>query len=185
MKARTIATVLPSGSADRRVVERFVEAVAAARAGCREALEVARSRLRIDHGRERGGIGRDDGVLAQAALQAEAGHAEVRILIGELQVARVVGGFRNAPGHAERRRRSSIWRCTISRLVCSSRLPAGARMTSDGIRYSNIDPDHEISAAPCATGVTARPRRNQCRAGTSPLAIARKLASRASEASRS
>ena len=37
----------------------------------------------------------------------------------------------------------------------SSRLPAGARITSDGIRYSNIDPDHEISAAPCATGISA------------------------------
>ena len=52
---------------------------------------------------ERGRIGRDDGVLAQAALQPEAGHAEVRILVGELQVAGVVGGFRNAPGQAERR----------------------------------------------------------------------------------
>ena len=31
-------------------------------------------------------------------------------------------------------------------------------MTSDGIRYSNIDPDQEISAAPRETGVTARPR---------------------------
>ena len=58
-------------------------------------------------------------------------------------------------------------------------------MTSDGIRYSNIEPDHEISAAPRPTGVTARPSRNQCRAGTSPLAMAKKLASRASEASRS
>ena len=58
-------------------------------------------------------------------------------------------------------------------------------MTSEGIRYSNIDPDHEISAAPFAIGVTARPSRNQCRAGTSPLAMAMKLASRASDASRS
>ena len=58
-------------------------------------------------------------------------------------------------------------------------------MTSDGIRYSNIDPDHEISAAPCPIGVTSRPSRNQWRAGTSPLAIAMKLASRASEATRS
>src|ERR1700694_1455042 len=58
-------------------------------------------------------------------------------------------------------------------------------MTSDGIRYSNIEPDQEMSAAPCSTAVTARPRRNQCRAGTSLLAIATKLARRASEASRS
>ena len=45
--------------------------------------------------------------------------------------------------------------------------------------------DQEISAAPCATGVTARPRWNQWRAGISPFAIAMKLASRASEARRS
>jgi hypothetical protein len=79
----------------------------------------------------------------------------------------------------------SIWRCTIKWFVRSMRLPAGSRMTIEGIRYSNIDPDQEISAAPCAIGVTARPRRNQWRAGTSPLAIAMKLASRASEARRS
>ena len=58
-------------------------------------------------------------------------------------------------------------------------------MTIDGIRYSNIEPDHEINAAPFATGVTARPRRNQCRAGASLLAMAMKLASLASEARRS
>ena len=132
----------------RRVVERLVEAVAAARADAGEPREIARRRRRIDHGRERRRVGRDHGILAQAALQPEAGNAEIRVLVGELQVAGVVGGFRNAPGQAERRRRSSICRRTTSRLVCSSRLPAGARITSDGIRYSNIDPDQEISAAP-------------------------------------
>ena len=50
-----------------------------------------------------------------------------------------------------------ICRRTTRRLVCSSRLPAGARITSDGIRYSNIDPDHEISAEPRSTGVRPRP----------------------------
>ena len=58
-------------------------------------------------------------------------------------------------------------------------------MTSGGIRYSNIEPDQEIRAAPRATGVAVRPSRNQCRAGMSPLAIAKKLAKRASEANRS
>ena len=58
-------------------------------------------------------------------------------------------------------------------------------MTSAGIRYSNIEPDHEISAEPRPTGVSARPSRNQWSAATSPLAIARKLARRASDASRS
>ncbi len=56
---------------------------------------------------------------------------------------------------------------TTSRLVCSSRLRRGARITSDGIRYSNIEPDQEISAAPCRPA-SPRPRRNQWRAGRRP-----------------
>ena len=50
------------------------------------------------------------------------------------------------------------WRTTW-RLVCSSRLPAGARITNEGIRYSNIEPDHEISAEPVPDGCqgTAEP----------------------------
>ena len=90
------------GQAARRVVQRLVEAIAAARADRGEPLEVSRRRLRIDHARERGRIRRDDDVFAEPALQPEAGHAEVRILVGELQVAGVVGGFRNAPGDPER-----------------------------------------------------------------------------------
>ena len=58
-------------------------------------------------------------------------------------------------------------------------------MTSSGIRYSNIEPDHEMRAEPLPTGVSGRPRWNQCEAGTSPRAMARKLVSRASEARRS
>ncbi|MNH02280.1 hypothetical protein D3C79_615140 [compost metagenome] len=61
----------------------------------------------------------------------------------------------------------------------------GVRMTSEGIRYSNMEPDQEISTLACPTGVTARPRRNQWRVTTSPLAMANRLASLASEASRS
>src|SRR5437773_3999094 len=58
-------------------------------------------------------------------------------------------------------------------------------MTSGGIRYSNIDPDQDTSTESSSTGVRARPSRNQCETGTSPLAIATKLASRASDARRS
>jgi hypothetical protein len=58
-------------------------------------------------------------------------------------------------------------------------------MTSAGIRYSNIEPDQDTSAAPSPTGVIGRPRWNQCAVGAPPLAIAMKLASRASEARRS
>jgi hypothetical protein len=58
-------------------------------------------------------------------------------------------------------------------------------MTSAGIRYSNMLPLHEISDVLPAVTVSARPSRNQCSAGTSSLAIATKLASRASDANRS
>ena len=78
-----------------------------------------------------------------------------------------------------------IWRWTTSRQVSSRRLPTGDRMISRGIRYSNIDPDHDNKTASLPTGVKERPSRNQCLTGTSPLAMAMKLNSRASEARRS
>ena len=96
----TIATSFPRAGA-RRVVERLVEAVAPERArGC-EPGEIARRGARIDHRRECRRVRRDDGVLAQPALQAQARDAEVRILVGELEVAHVVGRLRDAPGHVE------------------------------------------------------------------------------------
>ena len=150
MKARTIATLSPSGKRAGVKSERLVEAIATARAERGEAREILRRGLRIDHGREPGGVGSDDNVLAEAALQAQAGHAEVRILVGELEVAGVVGGLRNAPRNAEHGAVARSAAARPERLVCSSRLPAGARMTSEGIRYSNIEPDQEISAAPSA-----------------------------------
>ena len=58
-------------------------------------------------------------------------------------------------------------------------------MTSIGIRYSNMLPLHDTSAGAPAAYVSVRPRWNQCSTGTSFLATAMKLASRASEASRS
>ena len=63
--------------------------------------EIERRALRIDHRGKRRRVGGDDGVLAQAAFEPQARHAEVRVLVGELQIARVVGGFGNAPGNAE------------------------------------------------------------------------------------
>ena len=67
----------------------------------------------------------------------------------------------------------------------SSRLCDGVRMINDGIRYSNMDPDQDTNAPPSSIGTIGRPNRNQCATGTSPLAMAMKLVSLASEASRS
>ncbi|MNL06948.1 hypothetical protein D3C87_1276020 [compost metagenome] len=64
-------------------------------------------------------------------------------------------------------------------------LPSGVLRTNDGIKYSNIDPDQEIKELPRPTRVNVLPKRNQCAAGTSPLAIAAKLSNLASEAIKS
>ena len=58
-------------------------------------------------------------------------------------------------------------------------------MTSSGMRYSNIDPLHDSSARSLPVGVSERPSLNQCSGGTCPVAIATKLVSRASDASKS
>ena len=84
-----------------RIVESFVEAVAAAAAGCFERLEIAQRGVRLNHGGERRRIGCDHHIVAQPALEPEAGHAEVRILVGQLQIAGVVGGLGDAPRRPE------------------------------------------------------------------------------------
>ena len=89
------------GQALRRVVERLVEAVASASAGGHQPDQVVGRGLRIDHRGEHRGIGCDHLTAAQSALQAEARDAETRILIGQFDVAGVVGGFRDAPRQAE------------------------------------------------------------------------------------
>ena len=84
----------------RREVDGVVEAEMAERADRAQPLEIgdrlARLELRGKHCR----IGRDHGVLRQPALQAQAGHAEIRVLVGHLAVAGVVGRFRDAPRDA-------------------------------------------------------------------------------------
>jgi hypothetical protein len=136
---------LALGQARRRVVQRLVEAVAAARAEPRKPREIARAAPRIDHRRQRRRVGRHDVFVAEAALQPEPGNAEIRVLVGELQVAGVVGGFRDAPRHAERR---AVFDLPADDQAAGllEQAAAGARITSDGIRYSNIEPDQEISA---------------------------------------
>ena len=83
-----------------REVDALVEAEAAARAEPLQALEVADRGQRRVHGCERRRIGRDHELPLEAAFQAEAGHAEGRILVSELGIAHVVGRLGNAPGHA-------------------------------------------------------------------------------------
>src|SRR5207245_7995320 len=83
------------------VIERLKEAVSTARANRNESREIERRATRINHRGQGGCIRRDHRVLAQATFESQARHAEVRILVGELHVARVVSRFGNAPGNAE------------------------------------------------------------------------------------
>ena len=82
----------------RGVIQRLVKAVTAERADAGEALQIGARRRRIDHGRQAGRIRRDDEIVGQSAFQPEAGNAEVGILVGQFQIARIIGRFRNAPG---------------------------------------------------------------------------------------
>ena len=83
-----------------RVVERLVEPERPPRARPRERDEVAGRRPGVDHRRQPGRVGSDHEVLAESSLEAEAGHAEVRVLVGEFEIAHVVGGFGDSPGDA-------------------------------------------------------------------------------------
>src|SRR6202042_3849914 len=78
----------------------------------------------------------------------------------------------------------SICRNTTCSYVWYNMLSSGERITRAGIRYSNMEPDQEINAEPRPTGVSARPNRNQCDEGTSPLAMGMKLVGWASEPSK-
>src|SRR3954452_10710206 len=90
---------LAFGYPARRVIQGFVKAIPSARTDTREALEISRCSGGIDHRCERRRVWRNYHVFCKTALQSEARDAEVRILISELQVACVVGGFRNSPWH--------------------------------------------------------------------------------------
>ena len=80
----------------------LVEAIAAGRAHVGEAPVVAQRTGGIDHGGQARRVGRDHDVVRQAALEAQARHAEIGILVGEFHVAGVVGRLRDAPGNVQR-----------------------------------------------------------------------------------
>ena len=144
------------GEARARVVERLVEAVRAPAARARELDEVARRRGGIDHRRQRRRVRRDHQVLAEPALEPEPGHAEARVLVGEVEVAHVVRGLGDAPRDAAglSRRRSGAGRRggTSARAGCR-RAPASPAPAS-GTRTSS--PTTRRSAMPVSTGVIGR-----------------------------
>ena len=71
------------------------------------------------------------------------------------------------------------------RQLWSRSVPGYVLISRSGIRYSNIVALQETSVGTPSTLTTSRPRWNQWLCGTSPLAMAKKLARRDSEARRS
>ncbi len=87
------------GQAPRRVVDRLVEAEVSARSLGREPTKVFRRSRRVREQREECRVGRDHELVRRNAAKAELRHAERAVLVVEVQVPGVVGGFRRAPGN--------------------------------------------------------------------------------------
>ena len=82
-------------------IHRLIESIPAPGAQCRQSFEIRGRGRGIDHGRQAGRIRRDDAIFAQSAFQSEARHAKIGILIGQFQIAGIVGGFGNPPRQPE------------------------------------------------------------------------------------
>ena len=89
------------------------------------------------------------------------------------------------PHGTPRRAAYAIWVSTAAAHARPIRLSGASRRSSVGIRYSNIVPLQDRSVVAPSTRQSGRPSWSQCSSGTSPFAMATKLASRASEARRS
>ena len=111
---------LPAGAA--RVIDRLVISVVSAAAQPLERVAGSRSRGRVVHRSERGGVRRDDQVVFQSALESEARHTEGGVLIGIFAVAARCTPIPKCPRARRVPLPYSIWRSTASRQVWSSRL---------------------------------------------------------------
>ena len=72
---------LPASLPRGRVVDRFEKAKPADETLGSKALQIKAGLLGSDHQRQRRGIGRDDQILGQPALESEARHAEGAVLV--------------------------------------------------------------------------------------------------------
>src|SRR5271167_1978368 len=79
------------------VIKGFVEPIRATSARLFESGKVLHGRSWVNHGRKRSGVRGDDDILAETALEPKPWHAKARVLIREVQIARIVSRFRLAP----------------------------------------------------------------------------------------
>ena len=87
------------GQACTCVIKSFVETIRAPSARLFQPGKVLHGRFWVNHRRKRSGVWSDDDIFAETALEPQSGHAKTRVLIGEINIARVVCRFRLAPGH--------------------------------------------------------------------------------------
>ena len=87
----------PARQSRRGVVDGFIEAVFAFQPFGGEPLQIQACLLGRHHQGERRGIRRNDQILGEPAFEPQAGHAERAVLVVEMNVDRVVAGFRNTP----------------------------------------------------------------------------------------
>jgi len=81
----------------RGVIERFVVAERSASTRRGEASEIHGGRGGIDHRRQRRGVRCYHHFVAEPAFESQSGHAEVRVLVSELEIADVVRRLGHPP----------------------------------------------------------------------------------------
>ncbi|MCY1211348.1 hypothetical protein D9M72_230590 [compost metagenome] len=89
---------LPARQACLGEVDGFVQAVTSGQVLCSQGLQIPAGLLGGYQQGECRGVGRYHHVVAQAALEPQARHAERPVLVVEVRVQGVVAGFRDAPG---------------------------------------------------------------------------------------
>ncbi len=82
-------------------IDRLVPAVGTERPQTSHSVVVFHDCGRRDHGCQSARIGRNDDAFYESTFVAEIGYAKAGILIGLLDVTRVVFGFRHAPRHVQ------------------------------------------------------------------------------------
>src|SRR5579863_4500066 len=87
------------GQARACIIKGFVETIRAPSARLFEPGKVLHGSSWVNHRRKRSGVRSDDDIFAEAALEPQSGHAKARILISEIEIARIVCRFRLPPGH--------------------------------------------------------------------------------------
>src|SRR5260370_12328349 len=91
--------IFPLSPARACIINRSVEAVRTPSACFFEPHKIFRSRDWVNHGCKRSGIRRDDNILAEAPLEPQSGYAKAGVLIGEVEVARIVARLGHSPRH--------------------------------------------------------------------------------------